>query len=227
MTVMMIVVVPKVTNISRRSTARCPGTRRSSSSSLRRSLRRCRTASCSAPSRNGAYLRALTIARSSRSSCEASSRHTPEKPGPRPAAMVADHDRQRRLPPRGPGAPRARRKLRPGGVSRSPHRRLHRVSGIAWLKTPKGRSRVTACSSARPSSASLLQMIAVARFSKTLATLLASGVQLLRALEIVRAVIGNAALRRSSKRPPRRSAKARASPSRFGARRSSRPSSPT
>ena len=42
----------------------------------------------------------------------------------------------------------------------------------------------------------LFQMIAVARFAKTLSTLLASGVQLLRAMDIVRAVIGNAALER-------------------------------
>lgn len=67
-------------------------------------------------------------------------------------------------------------------------------SGIAWLKTPKGRLWRDGMFLRAPIFGSLLQMIAVARFSKTLATLLASGVQLLRALEIVRAVIGNAAL---------------------------------
>jgi general secretion pathway protein F len=40
----------------------------------------------------------------------------------------------------------------------------------------------------------LIQMVAIARFSRTLATLLAAGVALLKAMEIVRNVLGNAAL---------------------------------
>ena len=40
----------------------------------------------------------------------------------------------------------------------------------------------------------LARMVAVSRFSKTLATMLSSGVQLLRAMEIVKNVLGNAVL---------------------------------
>ena len=67
-------------------------------------------------------------------------------------------------------------------------------SAVAWLKTDKGRVWRDDWLLRLPVLGSLLQMIAVARFANTLATLLASGVQLLRAMDIVRAVIGNAAL---------------------------------
>ena len=65
---------------------------------------------------------------------------------------------------------------------------------LTWLKTPTGRVAFDGMLLRLPILGSLFQMIAVARFSNTLSTLLASGVQLLRAMDIVRAVIGNAAL---------------------------------
>jgi len=49
--------------------------------------------------------------------------------------------------------------------------------------------------------------VSVARFSKTLATLLAAGVPLLKAMDIVRNVLGNALWRRWWKRRPARSAR--------------------
>jgi general secretion pathway protein F len=67
-------------------------------------------------------------------------------------------------------------------------------STLVWLKTPKGRVAFDGMLLNLPIFGKLFQMIAVARFSNTLSTLLASGVQLLRAMDIVRAVIGNAAL---------------------------------
>jgi general secretion pathway protein F len=69
-------------------------------------------------------------------------------------------------------------------------------SFLAWLKTDAGRIARDSAILAMPIFGPVAQMIAVARFAKTLATLLASGVQLLRAMEIVRAVIGNAAIER-------------------------------
>jgi general secretion pathway protein F len=67
---------------------------------------------------------------------------------------------------------------------------------LAWMRTDDGRVRVDGAMLTLPIFGPLFQMIAVARFAKTLSTLLASGVQLLRAMDIVRAVIGNAALER-------------------------------
>lgn len=67
-------------------------------------------------------------------------------------------------------------------------------SFIAWLRTEKGRLARDSALLKMPIFGGLLQMIAVARFASTLSSLLASGVQLLRAMDIVRAVIGNAAL---------------------------------
>jgi general secretion pathway protein F len=67
-------------------------------------------------------------------------------------------------------------------------------SFLAWLKTEKGRLARDSALLKMPIFGGLLQMIAVARFASTLSSLLASGVQLLRAMDIVRAVIGNAAL---------------------------------
>jgi len=67
-------------------------------------------------------------------------------------------------------------------------------SFIAWLRTEKGRFARDSALLRIPIFGGLLQMIAVARFASTLSSLLASGVQLLRAMDIVRAVIGNAAL---------------------------------
>jgi general secretion pathway protein F len=67
-------------------------------------------------------------------------------------------------------------------------------AGLAWLKSPRGKVAFDGLLLNAPIFGPLFQMIAVARFANTLATLLASGVQLLRAMDIVKSVIGNAAL---------------------------------
>ncbi len=67
---------------------------------------------------------------------------------------------------------------------------------LAWLKTPKGTLAFDRWLLGLPVFGKLFRDIATARFARTLATLLASGVQLLRAMDIVRAVIGNAELER-------------------------------
>jgi general secretion pathway protein F len=66
------------------------------------------------------------------------------------------------------------------------------VYGIThWLQTPRGRSIWDANILKVPVIGKLQMMIAVARFTRTLATLLASGVSLLTALDIARNVLGN------------------------------------
>ena len=63
-----------------------------------------------------------------------------------------------------------------------------------WLKTTNGRLRWDAMSLRSPIFGKLVQMVSIARFSRTLGTLLGSGVPLLQAMDIVRTVLGNAAL---------------------------------
>lgn len=63
-----------------------------------------------------------------------------------------------------------------------------------WLKTKQGALRWDTIKLGLPIFGKLLQMIAISRFARTLATLLASGVPLLKAMEITRNVLGNAAL---------------------------------
>jgi general secretion pathway protein F len=63
-----------------------------------------------------------------------------------------------------------------------------------WKATPKGRMKWDRFVLRTPIFGPLARMVAVSRFSKTLATMLASGVQLLRALDIVKNVLGNAVL---------------------------------
>jgi general secretion pathway protein F len=65
-----------------------------------------------------------------------------------------------------------------------------------WLKTEKGRATWDRRLLAMPVVGKLQVKIAVARFSRTLATLLASGVSLLTALDIARNVLGNHELMR-------------------------------
>jgi general secretion pathway protein F len=65
-----------------------------------------------------------------------------------------------------------------------------------WRSTPKGRSVWDARLLDFPVAGQLVSMIALARFSRTLSTLLASGVPLLTALDITRNVLGNAELMR-------------------------------
>lgn len=70
--------------------------------------------------------------------------------------------------------------------------------GIFFLKrhieTPEGRKKYDEISLKLPLIGRVVKMIAISRFTKTLATLLASGVQLLKALEIVQEVVGNKVL---------------------------------
>jgi general secretion pathway protein F len=63
-----------------------------------------------------------------------------------------------------------------------------------WKKTPEGRIRWDAFTLRLPLFGKLLQMVAIARFSRTLATLLSSGVALLGAMDIVKNVLQNALL---------------------------------
>jgi len=63
-----------------------------------------------------------------------------------------------------------------------------------WTRTPNGKLKWHAFLLRMPIFGKLVQMIAVARFARTLATLLAAGVALLPAMDIVRNVLGNAVL---------------------------------
>lgn len=63
-----------------------------------------------------------------------------------------------------------------------------------WLKTEEGRATWDRWRLTLPVAGSLTRMIAVARFSRTLGTLLAAGVSLLTALDIVKNVVNNTVL---------------------------------
>lgn len=63
-----------------------------------------------------------------------------------------------------------------------------------WTKTPHGKLAWHGFLLKMPIFGKLVQMLAVARFSRTLATLLSAGVALLPAMDIVRNVLGNAVL---------------------------------
>ena len=63
-----------------------------------------------------------------------------------------------------------------------------------WKKTPKGRMAWDTFSLKAPVLGSLVQMLAVARFTKTLGTLLGAGVPLLKAMDISNRVLTNAKL---------------------------------
>ena len=65
---------------------------------------------------------------------------------------------------------------------------------LRWLKTPAGRAVWDRKILSAPIFGSLIRQIAVARFSRTLATLLKSGVPLLTALDIVKNIVGNVRL---------------------------------
>ena len=60
-----------------------------------------------------------------------------------------------------------------------------------WKKTPEGKASWDRISLKLPVFGKLLRMVAVARFTRTLATLLASGVSLLQCLTIVKAIVSN------------------------------------
>ncbi|MFK7985275.1 MAG: type II secretion system inner membrane protein GspF [Sandaracinaceae bacterium] len=65
-----------------------------------------------------------------------------------------------------------------------------------WKKTPAGRATLDRWVLDAPLFGPLALMVSVARFSRTLATLLSSGVPLLNAMEITRNVLGNTELER-------------------------------
>ena len=65
---------------------------------------------------------------------------------------------------------------------------------VRWKKTEKGQYRWHKLVLAAPIFGSLALMISISRFAKTLATLLASGVPLLQAMDITKGVLGNAVL---------------------------------
>ncbi len=62
------------------------------------------------------------------------------------------------------------------------------------ISTQEGREKYDRLSLELPLVGRVVKMVAISRFTKTLATLLASGVQLLKALEIVQQVVGNKVL---------------------------------
>lgn len=63
-----------------------------------------------------------------------------------------------------------------------------------WKSTKKGRYAFDRFKLAAPIFGKLFQMLAIARFARTLATLLSAGVAILTAMDIVRAVLSNAVL---------------------------------
>jgi len=67
---------------------------------------------------------------------------------------------------------------------------------LTYIATPEGKVRKDGILLNLPIFGGLFRMLAVSRFARTLATLLQSGVPLLKALEIVKNVIGNARIER-------------------------------
>jgi len=63
-----------------------------------------------------------------------------------------------------------------------------------WMKTPKGRAWWDRAQLKAPVFGDLIRMLAISRFSKTLATLLKSGVPLLTAMDIVKNIVHNSLL---------------------------------
>jgi general secretion pathway protein F len=66
---------------------------------------------------------------------------------------------------------------------------------LAWMRTPKGLLWKDSMVLRIPLFGGLLRLVAVARFTRTLGTLLQSGVSLLKAMEIVKNVLNNSKLR--------------------------------
>jgi general secretion pathway protein F len=65
---------------------------------------------------------------------------------------------------------------------------------VRWRRTPTGRAAWDSWVLTAPLFGSLIRQIAIARFSRTLATLLKSGVPLLTSLDIVKNIVGNVRL---------------------------------
>ena len=69
------------------------------------------------------------------------------------------------------------------------------VAGVLkWVSTPRGRAWWDKTQLKAPVFGDLVRMLAISRFSKTLATLLASGVPLLTAMDIVKNIVSNSLL---------------------------------
>lgn len=68
---------------------------------------------------------------------------------------------------------------------------------VKWARTPSGRARWDKLKLNMPIFGSILQMISIARFARTLSTLLSGGVPLLTTLQIVRNVVSNDALEKA------------------------------
>jgi general secretion pathway protein F len=71
------------------------------------------------------------------------------------------------------------------------------LGGRAYARTPAGRERVDAWLLRVPYVGRLVQKVALARFARTLSTLLASGIGLLQALDIVRNIVDNRVIARA------------------------------
>jgi general secretion pathway protein F len=67
---------------------------------------------------------------------------------------------------------------------------------VRWRRTPTGRAAWDSSVLTAPIFGSLFRQIAIARFSRTLATLLKSGVPLLTSLDIVKNIVGNVRLQK-------------------------------
>ncbi len=74
------------------------------------------------------------------------------------------------------------------------------LAAMRWARTPAGRERVDRWMLAVPYFGRLTQKLAVARFARTLSTLLASGIGLLPALDIVKSIVDNTVLTRAIER---------------------------
>jgi len=74
------------------------------------------------------------------------------------------------------------------------------LGGSRWARTPAGRERVDQWTLNVPYFGRLVQKLAVARFARTLSTLLASGIGLLPALDIVKSIVDNTVLTRAIER---------------------------
>jgi general secretion pathway protein F len=74
------------------------------------------------------------------------------------------------------------------------------VGVTRWARTEAGRERVDRLTLAVPYFGRLVQKLAVARFARTLSTLLASGIGLLPALDIVKSIVDNTVLTRAIER---------------------------
>ena len=68
---------------------------------------------------------------------------------------------------------------------------------ISWQRTPKGRYKIDKFLFEAPVIGEVVQRVAVSRFSKTLSTVLSSGVRIVEALQLTRNVVGNAVLEES------------------------------